>query len=47
MNLKQNIMKVKKEMDEAVQFAEDSEFPPIEELYTDNYEQEDYPFIMD
>jgi pyruvate dehydrogenase E1 component alpha subunit len=39
--------KVKAEMDAAVQFAEESEFPPVEEIYTDNYEQKDYPFIMD
>lgn len=39
--------KVNTEIDEAVQFAEDSPFPPIEELYTDNYVQKDYPFIMD
>ncbi|BDS12111.1 pyruvate dehydrogenase (acetyl-transferring) E1 component subunit alpha [Aureispira anguillae] len=39
--------KVKEEIDAAVQFAEDSPFPPVEEIYTDNYEQKDYPFIMD
>jgi pyruvate dehydrogenase E1 component alpha subunit len=39
--------KVKAEIDAAVQFAEESEFPPVEEIYTDNYEQKDYPFIMD
>lgn len=39
--------RVKEEIDEAVQFAEDSPFPSVEELYTDNYEQKDYPFIMD
>lgn len=38
---------VKQEMDAAVQFAEESDYPSIEELYTDNYVQEDYPFIMD
>lgn len=38
---------VKKEMDAAVQFAEESPFPPAEEVYTDNYEQQDYPFITD
>lgn len=38
---------VKKEMDAAVQFAEESPFPPAEEIYTDNYEQKDYPFIKD
>lgn len=39
--------KVKAEIDAAVQFADESEFPPVEEIYTDNYEQKDYPFIMD
>lgn len=39
--------KVKAEIDAAVQFADESEFPSVEEIYTDNYEQEDYPFIMD
>lgn len=38
---------VKKEIDAAVEFAEESPFPPAEELFTDNYEQEDYPFIKD
>ena len=38
---------VKAEMDQAVDFAENSEFPPVEELFTDNYEQKDYPFIRD
>ncbi len=36
-----------KEIDEAEAFAEQSEFPPASELYTDNYLQEDYPFIKD
>lgn len=35
------------EIDEAEVFAENSEFPPASELYTDNYLQEDYPFIKD
>lgn len=38
---------VKQEIDAAIQFAEESSFPSVDELYTDNYEQEDYPFIMD
>jgi pyruvate dehydrogenase E1 component alpha subunit len=37
---------IKAEIDEAVQFAEASEFPPAEELYTDNYTQKDYPFAV-
>ena len=39
--------RVKKEVDEAVKFAEASDFPDPSELYTDNYLQDDYPFIMD
>ena len=35
---------IKKEIDEAVSFAEDSPFPEASELYTDNYLQENYPF---
>ncbi len=36
---------IKEEIKEAVKFAEESDFPPASELYTDNYLQEDYPFI--
>jgi pyruvate dehydrogenase E1 component alpha subunit len=36
---------IKEEINRAVEFAEASEYPPAEELYTDNYQQEDYPFI--
>lgn len=36
---------VKQEMDEAVKFAESSDYPDASELYTDNYLQEDYPFL--
>lgn len=39
--------RVKAQVKEAVQFADASEFPPAFELYTDNYVQEDYPFIKD
>ncbi|MCB0633102.1 MAG: pyruvate dehydrogenase (acetyl-transferring) E1 component subunit alpha [Saprospiraceae bacterium] len=39
--------KVKKEIDDAVKFAEESNYPDPSELYTDNYTQEDYPYIMD
>jgi pyruvate dehydrogenase E1 component alpha subunit len=35
------------EIDEAEAFAEQSDFPPASELFTDNYVQEDYPFIKD
>jgi pyruvate dehydrogenase E1 component alpha subunit len=36
-----------KEIDEAETFADDSHYPPASELYTDNYLQEDYPYIKD
>lgn len=39
--------KIKQEIQAAVQFAEESDFPDPSELYTDNYVQEDYPFIKD
>ena len=39
--------RVKQEIADAVKFAEASEFPDPSELWTDNYMQEDYPFIMD
>lgn len=32
---------------ESVQFAEESPFPTVDELYKDVYTQEDYPFIME
>ncbi len=38
---------IKQELDEAVKFAEESPQPDPSELYTDNYTQEDYPFITD
>ena len=38
---------IKIEIDASVEFAENSEFPPASDLYTDNYLQEDYPFIQD
>lgn len=37
--------KVKEEIADAVKFAEESPFPDGSELYTDNYIQEDYPFL--
>lgn len=41
-----NIKKaIKEEIDEAYQFAEESPYPDPSELYTDNYQQEDYPFL--
>ena len=39
--------KVKDIIEDAVTFAENSEYPPAEALYQDNYVQEDYPFIKD
>ena len=36
---------VKKEIDDAVAFADQSNFPDPSELYTDNYVQKDYPFL--
>jgi len=38
---------IRDEIQEAVDFAENSEFPDPSELFTDNYLQEDYPFIRD
>lgn len=37
----------KDEVAEAYKFAEASNFPDPSELYTDNYQQQDYPFIKD
>ncbi|HKK77208.1 MAG TPA: pyruvate dehydrogenase (acetyl-transferring) E1 component subunit alpha [Saprospiraceae bacterium] len=39
--------RVKEQVDEAIKFAESSDFPDPSELFTDNYLQEDYPFITD
>jgi pyruvate dehydrogenase E1 component alpha subunit len=39
--------KIKEEIKAAVKFAEESDYPDPSELYTDNYLQEDYPFIRD
>lgn len=39
--------KVKAQVDECVQFAEESPWPSDDELLKDVYTQEDYPFIMD
>lgn len=36
-----------KEINEAEAFADASEFPPASELYTDNYQDPEYPFIKD
>lgn len=39
--------KIKAQVDEAVQFAEESPWPEASELYTDVYVQSDYPYIRD
>ncbi|MBI3143609.1 MAG: pyruvate dehydrogenase (acetyl-transferring) E1 component subunit alpha [Bacteroidetes bacterium] len=39
--------KVLAQVDESVQFAEDSPYPPDSELYTDVYMQADYPYLQD
>lgn len=39
--------RVKAQVDEAVQFAEESPWPEEDEVYKDVYVQEDYPFIID
>lgn len=38
---------VKEQVQEAVDFAENSSFPPEETIYEDIYEQEDFPFLTD
>jgi pyruvate dehydrogenase E1 component alpha subunit len=38
---------VKAQVQEAVEFAENSPFPPEETIYEDIYEQEDFPFLTD
>jgi pyruvate dehydrogenase E1 component alpha subunit len=40
-------MKIKEEVEDSVKFAHESPLPPVEELWKDNYMQEDYPFIKD
>ena len=39
--------RIKQEVLDSVEFAENSPFPDISEMYKDIYVQEDYPFIMD
>jgi pyruvate dehydrogenase E1 component alpha subunit len=39
--------KIKEEIDEAVDFAENSDFPAPSALYDYNYSQPNYPFIKD
>lgn len=37
----------KQEVEAAVKFAEESPYPPLDELYIDVYKQKDYPFIKE
>jgi len=39
--------RIKAVVEDADQFAEDSAYPDVSELYKDVYTQEDYPYIMD
>jgi len=45
--LKEIEKKVKDQVEEAIKFADESDFPPVEEALKDVYKQEDYPFILD
>jgi len=38
---------INKEIDDAMEFAENSSYPVPSELYEDNYTQKDYPYITD
>jgi pyruvate dehydrogenase E1 component alpha subunit len=37
--------RVKARVQECVDFAEESDYPPVQQLYDVVYEQENYPFI--
>jgi len=39
--------RIKIEIDEAVEFAENSDFPSASSLYDDNYVESNYPYIRD
>ncbi len=39
--------RVKEEIEQATTFAEESDYPAGSELYADNYQQKDYPYIRD
>jgi pyruvate dehydrogenase E1 component alpha subunit len=45
--LKEIDNKAKDQVKECVKFAEESDFPHVDEVYRDVYAQEDYPFIVD
>ena len=38
--------RVKERVKECEKFAEESEYPPLEQMYDVVYEQEDYPFLQ-
>ena len=44
--IKEMDARVKTLVSECEKFAEDSDFPPIEQLYDSVYEQENYPFLQ-
>ena len=44
--IKEMDARVKALVSECEKFAEDSDFPPIEQLYDSVYEQENYPFLQ-
>ena len=39
--------RIKAEVEESVRFADESPLPDAAELYTDNYAEADYPFLID
>jgi pyruvate dehydrogenase E1 component alpha subunit len=45
--LKEIDKKIKAQVAECVEFAENSEFPPASDAYTDVYADQDYPYLMD
>lgn len=45
--LKKIAKKVDDKVKEAIEFAENSEFPDPEEMYNDVYKEQDYPFLKD
>lgn len=45
--LKEIDKKIKAQVKECVDFAEESEFPPAQDAYTDVYADKEYPFLMD
>jgi pyruvate dehydrogenase E1 component alpha subunit len=46
-DLKEIEKKKNQQVDEAIQFADESPYPEPEEALKDVYEQKDYPFILD